>query len=60
MYKYNVTWVLEAMNITNWVSTEEPTDYADVAELSKQALIDYYKIDPTTLHWQQVLVEDAI
>jgi hypothetical protein len=59
MNKYNVTWVLEAMNITNWVETEEPTDYEEVAQLSRQALLDSYKIDPETLYWQQVLVEEA-
>jgi hypothetical protein len=60
MYCYTVTWVLEAMNITNWITTDEPTDYADVAQLSRQAILDSYKIDPETLHWQQVLVEEAI
>lgn len=59
MYHYNITWVLESMNITNWVATDEPAEESEIIELSRQALIDSYKIDPTTLYYQDVLVEVA-
>jgi len=59
MYHYNITWILESMNIQTWVATDEPAEESEVIELSKQALIDAYKIDPTTLYYQDVLVEVA-
>lgn len=59
MYNYNITWVLESMNIANWITTDEPATKEEVIELSKQSLMDYYKIDPTTLYYQDVLVEEA-
>ncbi len=59
MYKYNVEFVFERMVILTDVELNEPEVSDDfIIETATQELKNYYKIDPSVLYLQDVIVHE--
>ena len=58
MYNYNVEFVLEPMVMITSVESKFPLDDDDVIDLAVDKLKSYYKIDPTVLYCQDVIVHE--
>ena len=60
MYNYNVEFVLESMVMITSVSFDEP-DLSDefIIDEASDSLKNYYKIDPTVLYLQDVIVHEV-
>jgi hypothetical protein len=59
MYQYTVEFVLEYMVMIVSVSLNEP-DLSDefITEQAREILMNYYKIDPSVLYLQDVIVHN--
>ncbi len=59
LYKYNVEFVFERMVILTDVELNEPEVSDDfIIETATQELKNYYKIDPSVLYLQDVIVHE--
>ena len=59
MYNYDVEFVFERMVIITNVEVKEPDlSEDDVINLAEETLKGYYKIDPSVLYLQDVIVHE--